>query len=183
MELLAAINRILPALGEHPVTSLNVKHPTLAIILPAIAGKIDDLTMIGWWFNRFDTTLYPDSEGAIALPVDTLSFIPDNGDAVARGLKLFNTTTQTYLWTDAVTGSIIMRVPFEQLPESVASWIFHAAIVEAYVTDIGMADEVRMWREEAASAQGRVEREHLRNKRYSTQRSPRYYRLRAAMRS
>ena len=32
MKLLDAVNLILPKLGEHPVTSLTIKHPTLAIV-------------------------------------------------------------------------------------------------------------------------------------------------------
>jgi len=182
MELILAVNRILPALGEHPVTSLNTKHPTLAILLPKIQNKLEDLTMMGWWFNTFKTTLYPDSEGGVALPTDTLSFVPMFDNAVQRGSALYNGDTQSYIWTAPIEGTIITRIPFDELPESMASYVFYSALVVAYVTDIGMENEVQLWQTEAAQAERRVMSEHLRNRKYTTQRSPRYQRIRHAMR-
>ena len=67
MKLLDAVNLILPKLGEHRVTSVDNKHPTLAIILPEIENELKKLLARGWWFNEFDYKAYPDSEGAGAL--------------------------------------------------------------------------------------------------------------------
>lgn len=182
MDLLTAVNRILPKLGEHPVTSLNTKHPTLAILLPQIATKLDDTLISGWWFNTFNTKLYPDSEGGIALPLDTLSFVPKRDLAVQRGSRLYNGSTMDYKWAAPVEGSLITRIPFDEMPESAAQHIFYASLVAAYVTDIGLENEVQIWQSEAAQAHNRMTAEHFRNKKYSTQRSPRYARYRAALR-
>lgn len=183
MELLTAVNRILPALGEHPVTSLNQKHPTLAILLPGIDGKRDDLTMQGWWFNSFDTTLYPDPEKYVAVPAECLSFVPKREQAVVRGKKLFNAVTLSYAWNAPVEGNLITRVPFNELPESVAGWVFYSALVDAYVTDIGVQSELKNWERLAGQAEARVLSEHLRNKKYTTRKSPRYQRIISAMRA
>lgn len=183
MDLLTAVNRIMPKLGEHPVTSLNKKHPTLAILLPIIDTKIEDLTMQGQWFNTSDITLYPDSEGGIAIPADTLSFTPKDMQAVVRGLRLFNAATSSYVWKLPVAGTLIARLGFEELPESVASLVWYSALVDAYVTDIGMEQIVQAWMQQAQLAQARVLAEHLRNVKYSTKRSPRFARLRLAMRA
>lgn len=183
MDLLTAVNRILPKLGEHPVTSLNTKHPTLAVLLPVIEAKIEELTMQGYWFNTFDTKLYPDSEGRIELPLDCLSFVPKYENAVQRGKLLFNGKTINFTWTAPVEGTIVLRLAFAELPESMASHVFYSALVDVYVSDIGLEDEVKIWQVEAAGANRRVMSEHLRNKKYTTRNSPRYRRIINAMRA
>lgn len=183
MDLLTAVNRILPVLGEHPVTSLDTKHPTLAILLPKVDTKIEDLTTQGYWFNAFNTTLYPDTGGGIAVPVGTLSFVPDTVPAVVRGTRLYNPTTMTYVFDSAVAGKIAMRLAFEELPEVVAQYVWYSVLVDAYVTDIGFESNVQVWQAQVQQAQSRMMSEHLRNMKYSTAASARFQRLRRAMRA
>jgi hypothetical protein len=184
MDLLTAVNLILPAMGEHPVTRIDVKHPTLAVILPVIDSKIDTCSMRGWWFNEFKHTLYPDSEGGIALPDDTLAFIPDEGyEGSVRGTRLFNKARLDFIWTGPVPGVIQLRLPFDELPESVATYVFYDALVQIYLVDIGLESVVGEWKTIAANAETLATNEHLRNMRHTTMKSARYARLRSAMRS
>jgi hypothetical protein len=174
----------MPILGERPVTSLDAKHPTLALILPKVDTKLEDVTSVGWWFNSFNTTLYPDDDGEIAVPLDTLSFVPAYWQvaAIVRGDKLYNPETMSYVFDGPVAGELIQRVPFEQLPETAASAVWYAALVDAYVTDIGMEQNVREWMQQAADAQARMEAEHLKQRKYSTYNNPRFQRVRNALR-
>lgn len=184
MDLLTAVNLILPALGEHPVTRVDVKHPTLAVILPVIDSNVDMTLMRGWWFNEFPTTLYPDSEGGIAVPTDTLAFIPHEGmPGTVRNGVLFNTSTLGYLWDKPVPGTIQLRLTFEELPESVATYVFYTALVQVYLVDIGLESVVGEWKQIAKTAEFLAANEHLRNMRHTTRKSGRYARLRSAMRS
>lgn len=183
MDLLTAVNRILPVLGEHPVTSISTKQPTVALILPKIENKIEDLSMSGYWFNTFKVTLYPDAEGEVALPANTLSFVADVAQAVQRGRKLYNAETMSFVFAGPVAGILIQRLPFDELPESVASLVWYSTLVDVYVTDIGLESSVQVWQREAAQAERRMLAEHLKNMRYSTTRSPRFARLRSALRS
>ena len=57
----------MPKLGERAVTSLSVKHPTLAVLLPIIEQTRKTTLLRGWWFNKYAYTAYPDTDGAIAL--------------------------------------------------------------------------------------------------------------------
>ncbi len=181
MDLLNAVNRILPKLGEHTVTSLESKSPTLSILLPLIDEKIKELTIRGWWFNTHITTLLPDVDGNIAFPSSYLSFVADDYVTSNRGGKLHNATDNTFTWTAGVTGTAIEFIEFGELPETVASWVFYSALVECMVTDIGVTQEAQAWRAEIGPAQASVMSEHLRNMRYSTRNSRRYRRIRSAM--
>lgn len=182
MKLLTAINRILPALGEHPVTGIDTKHPTLAIIIPQIEAQREDFLTQGWWFNTFNASFLPSSEGTIDVPNGTLSFVPTNRDAVVRGEQFYNPVTRNYIWTGELKGTLIQDVEFEELPESAAQHVLYASLVLSYATDIGLEQVVNLWREESAKALARVEREHLRNRKYGTVRSPRWRRYTAALR-
>lgn len=182
MELLTAVNRILPALGEHPVTQVNVKHPTIAILLPILEAKLDETLSRGWWFNEYEYTLYPDSEGLISIPTDTLMFIPTCVDAITRGNRLFNPLTDNYVWTAPVKGVITRRWPFEELPETVATYVFYSALVQAYLTDLGLEATLQAWQQIRDQSEHNATSEHLRNKKHTTRKSARYQRLRAAMR-
>lgn len=184
MELLKAVNIILPALGEHPVTRIDVKHPTLAIIFPVIDSTLDRELMRGWWFNEYKHTLFPNSELEVGLPDDTLAFIPREGlEGSVRGRRLFNGRTLDYRWHEPVDGVLQLRLPFDELPESFATFVFYKALVQIYLTDIGLESVVGEWKQLYKEAEFLCTNEHLRNMRHTTRKSARYRRLRGAMRA
>ncbi len=183
MKLLDAVNLILPKLGEHPVTRLDQKHPTLAIILPEVENHLRVILNRGWWFNTYPYTAYPDNEKHIALGTDTLSFTPDDAACALRGLQLFNTETQSFEFDAPVKGVIKEYVEFDLLPETAAQYVWNSALMSAYITDLGMTNEVQAWQAAANTAGSDLMAEHLRNRKYSTAYSPRFQRLRRAMRS
>jgi hypothetical protein len=182
MQLLTAVNLILPALGEHPVTSLDIKHPTLAVILPQIEQQRQDFQTNGWWFNTVPARMLPNSEGQIDVPTGTLEFIPDSGDVASRGEMFYNIAERSYVFTEALVGDLIQDVPFEQLPESAAQYVLYSSLVLAYATDIGLEQTVQLWSAKANEALARVERAHLRNRKYSNTRSRRWRRYRQSLR-
>ncbi len=183
MKLLTAINNILPKLGEHTVTRVDARHPTLAIILPIIEQCLVETLQRGWWFNKANVTLYPDSAGEIALPINCMSFLPDREFVGSvRGSRLYNNSALSFVWPKPVRGEMRERVEFEDLPETVATYVFYYALCTAYLTDIGLEAVVEQWKEMADSAEEQATHEHLRNARYSTQKSRRWGRLRSSMR-
>jgi len=182
--LLDAVNEILPKLGEHPVTSLDSKSPTLGVILPEIDSQIDQLLQPGWWFNTFHVDLYPNSEGYIDVPEDTLSFVsdPQYGVIVQRGERFYNAATRNYQFTGKVSGKLIQRMSFEELPASAARFVMYSALVIIYLTDIGLEQVVQSWSAQANIAQAAMEQEHLRQRQFTIKQSRRYRNLRRAMR-
>lgn len=182
MELLTAVNLILPVLGEHPVTNVNQKHPTLAVILPVIEQTRREVLNRGWWFNEYQYTVYPDSEGICWLPSTTLRFTPDDRLSTVRGNRLYSMDTLSFQFTEKVVGILIEDVVFNELPESVANTVLYGAMVSAYMTDIGMEQVVQAWAGQQQQALAMATAEHLRNKQYSTKKSPRFRRIKRAMR-
>lgn len=181
MDILRAINLILPALGEHPVSSVDSKHPTVAIILQNLQSELDEVLIRGWWFNTYKNVLYPDPEGVIVLPSNTLSVLTIRERGVQRGTKLFNRDTQTFVWSGGVRVEIIERLDFEDVPESAAQFILYTGMVKSYLTDIGRESVVQEWQQIAGRALNNMEAEHFRNMRYSTTNSRRYQRIRRAL--
>lgn len=183
MKLLDAVNLILPKLGEHRVTQLDVKHPTLAVILPEVENEIKRLLNKGWWFNEFDITLYPSTEGSIVLGTETLAFTPTRPNtAVQRGSNLYNPETRSYVFDAPVDGRVREYVAFDKLPESAAQAVYYTALVTCYATDIGMTQEVQVWGQAAQAAQSDLLSEHLRQKKFSTKNTRQWQRLRRALR-
>lgn len=174
---------MLPKLGEHPVTDLDVNHPTLAVILPVIDNSVVQLLTKGWWFNEFDVTLYPDNEKGIAIGTEVISFTPTYVQAAMRGRALYNPESLSYLWDSPVEGRIKQVLDFNVLPESAAQFIMYSALIEAYVTDLGVSQDVQVWQSLATAAYTQLLAEHLRNRKYSTTSTRRFQRLRLAMKA
>lgn len=185
MTLLDAINMILPKLGEHRVTRVDIKHPTIAIIVPEVENMVRQLCAQGWWFNEFKYNAMPNSEGEIALGQDTIAFIPDKSEpyAVLRDGKLYNPETLSYTWDKSVRGTVKQYVQFDSLPEAAQQYAWHNALVTMYVTDIGLEKEVQIWQALAGTAYSQMLSEHIQQRKYSTKQSARFGRLRRAMRS
>ena len=182
MKLLDAVNLVLPKLGERPVTSLEVKHPTLAVLLPIIEQTQVNTLQRGWWFNEYEYTAYPNLQGEIDIGADALSFIPDyEGTAIIRGQRLFNPKTLTYVFDTPVKGKLINNVVFDELPEAAATYVFYAALIEAYTTDLGVTQELQIWQGLAARAWSDLLAEHLRQRKHSTRKSRRWRQLISAM--
>jgi hypothetical protein len=184
MKLLDAVNLVMPKLGERPVTSLDAKHPTLAILLPIVEQTLKSFLIKGWWFNEYKYEAFPDTSGKIVLGTDALSFVPGQADtAVLRGQELFNPATLSYTFSGTVKGKITQKVKYDDLPESAAYYVLYAALSDAYATDLGASQELNIWSNMAASAWSDVLAEHLRQRKYSTRKTVAWRRMRNAMRS
>jgi hypothetical protein len=184
LKLLDAVNLVLPKLGEHPVTSLDVRHPTVGIILPEVGNELKTLLIRGWWFNEFVYTAYPDTNGEIIFGEDTLSFVPASTEPLAalRGVRLYKVDTLSYTWDKPIKGILTQMVDFEELPEAAAQYVWYSALLNAMTTDLGVSEELNVWGSKAQAAWTSLLAEHLRQRRYSTKNSKRFQKLRSAMR-
>jgi len=181
MKLLRAVNRILGELGEHPITSIENKNPSVAVILQAIGDVNYESQVRGWWFNQFDTTLYPGPEGNIQLPEGTLDWDFKDHPSVIRGDYLINPKNMSQDWNNAgirsVSGVITIYVDFEDLPPSFAEWVTAQAGIQAYTNDTGIDDVVSLFMQREQTALNQVMNDHVKAKRYSTRNRRMYKRM------
>ena len=180
MDLISAVNAILPALGENPVASISAKNPTVGVVLQALNHTRERLLGKGWWFNRTEVTLYRDSFNRFTLPAHTIEWQYSDVPSVQRGDMLVNPEdgfSFTFPKVKSIKGHVTLDVPFDDLPHSFKEWVVIRAKILAYQNDIGAGSILEEWERESYRLQSIVEMMNLRSKRTGTRRDPRYHRI------
>lgn len=126
---LSAINTMLAAAGESPVSSLS--DSGLADVAEAKATLDEQSRLVqtaGWAFNtEYEYPLVPDTFGFITLPQNTLKADADTTftqvDTVQRGLRFYDRKNHTYVFTESLKGTIVFLLPFDELPQSARQYV------------------------------------------------------------
>ena len=126
---LEAVNTLLDAAGESPVSSLDSSG--LADVAEAKKLLDEQSRLIqspGWAFNtEYDYPLTPDVDGLINLPTNTLKVDADrtyqNIDVVQRGLRLYDRRNHTYSFTEPFRGTFVFLLGFSELPQAARHYI------------------------------------------------------------
>ncbi len=136
---LSAVNSILGAIGQSPVTTINKQNPEIGFIYNLLRDANVDVQSEGWHFNTERHVAYtPDSvTGKIAIGNDILKMDVSNGwsereyDVVKRGGFLYDKYDHTDDWsdlpTDGIDLDIIKLVSFEDLPTVFQRYITYRA--------------------------------------------------------
>ncbi len=125
---LEAVNTMLSAIGEAPVTALNlglVEADIAETILESVSKEVQSQ---GYSFNRQLSVAYsPDTNGNIVLPADILradsTQKTGNLDLVQRGLKMFDRVNNTYTISGTVYLDTVTQLDFLDLPEVVKRYV------------------------------------------------------------
>jgi hypothetical protein len=126
---LEAINTMLDAAGESPVSSLS--NSGLADVAEAIKLLEEQSRMVqsaGWTFNtEYEYPLAKDVDGYVMLPVNTLRVDADStyseGDTVQRGLRLYDRKNHTFVFPRNLTVSIVFLLAWDELPQAARQYI------------------------------------------------------------
>ena len=123
---LSAVNSILGAIGQSPVTSLVFDNPEVSFIYNLLRDSNVDIQNEGWHFNTERHVTYtPDSvTGKIAIGNDILRMDVSDGwrerrfDVVRRGGYLYDKYDHTDDWSDttSILLDIVRLITFEDLP-------------------------------------------------------------------
>lgn len=170
MELLTCINNILPYLGESPVTKVDLKHPTVSIIVDALNQARQALLSRGWWFNTRVVKLYPSQEGDMPSPKDALFVETLDKDLLVemRGRSLYDLKNGTYKFKEPIEVKLIEDLDFEILPLSASLWIQYRACAQVYTKDFGVEDILKEITAREQEAMISLQSEHLRKVDYKT---------------
>lgn len=123
---LEAINEILSAGGEDRVNSINTPEADEALAF--LDQKSRALQTQGWWFNTTrNRTIHPDTDGYIAVPVNTLKVLPEHGRYMLRGNKIYDVYGDGYLHKEPVTVDIVEGLEWDELPEAAKTLIYLSA--------------------------------------------------------
>ena len=120
---LDAVNTIMLAVGESPISPLDGELPAdAAIARHILSDVVREVQLEQWHFNQEDDfTLAPEEDsGEILLPANMVSIHfdePDSANIVVRGGKLYDLTTHSYVFGAPVTGRVTWILPFSDLPE------------------------------------------------------------------
>ena len=120
---LSAVNNILGAIGQSPITTLNFDNPEISFIFNLLRDANVDTQAEGWHFNTEKHVKFAiDANGKIAIGNDILSMdLHENQakrthDLVRRAGFLYDKIDHTDVFTDDLTLDVVRLYNFEDLP-------------------------------------------------------------------
>ncbi len=122
---LSAVNSILGAIGQSPVTTINKTNPEVGFIYNLLRDSNVEVQNEGWHFNTERHVKYtPDSNGKIAIGADIIKMDVTDGwvkrqyDVVKRSGNLYDKYDHTDDWSDhtEILLDITKLIPFEEVP-------------------------------------------------------------------
>ena len=138
---LSAVNAILGAIGQSPVTSLNFTNPEISFIYNLLRDANVDLQNEGWHFNTERHVTYtPDANGKIVVGNDVLKMDTTDGwidrthDVVKRNGYLYDKQSHSDDFSGHSGGiklDIVKLISYEDLPEVFKRYIIYKASVRA----------------------------------------------------
>ena len=127
---LPAINQILMACGQAPVTTLDETNPDVAITYQTLLEVSREVQSEGWSFNKEEHyEMTPDSNNEILIPnnilqIDLTQANAGDKNTVRRNGKLYDKQNHTNQWTDgAVECDIVWLFDWVDLPTPIQDYI------------------------------------------------------------
>ncbi len=152
---LSAVNSILGAIGQSPVTTLGTyvvntnnistyENPEISFVHNLLKECNIDVQNEGWSFNREDhVTKTPDSNGYVSVPNNVLRMDMTDGqvgstglnnkfnDVVKRNGRLYDKVDHTDVFSGDITVNIVWLFEFEDLPSVFKRYITYKASTRA----------------------------------------------------
>ena len=136
---LSAVNSILGAIGQTPLTSLNFENPEVGFVYNLLRDANIDVQNEGWHFNTEKHVDYiPDATtNKIAIGDDVLKLDVTNGwthrqyDVVKRNGYLYDKYDHTDLWDDlpddGISLDVVKLYNYEDIPSVFKRYIIYRA--------------------------------------------------------
>ena len=170
MNLLEAVNTVLPYLGSHVVTSLeDSRNPTVNLILQAMERHRKGLITKGWWFNITNVDLPVNVDKRIQVPTYCVSIYgkpPINVEI--QGSYLFDLDNNTRYFNSGVSITMIKDTSFEELPIYAQMVVVYKACSEVYLQDFEYNNTLQLINNIVAESLRDLEQEDIRKRRYNS---------------
>ena len=162
---LSAVNSILGAIGQAPVTSLVYDNPEISFIYNLLRDANVDTQAEGWHFNTEKHVKYtPDTNGNILIANDVLQLDVSEGwthrihDVVRRNGKLYDKIDHTYDFSslDSIDLDVVLLVTFENLPIPFRRYITYRASTKAATQLVANPNLVKLLQGQEALARASI---------------------------
>tara|TARA_Y200000002_G_C22583225_1_gene621801 strand:- start:492 stop:1106 length:615 start_codon:yes stop_codon:yes gene_type:complete len=136
---LSAVNSILGAIGQSPLTTLNFTNPETAFIYNIFEESIKDCLNEGWHFNTEEhIKVSPETgTGYIKIPTSYLRYDLNDGqadrkmDLVKRNGRLYDKVHHTDVFTTDLELDVVYLYTFEDIPSVFQRYIIAKASTRA----------------------------------------------------
>jgi len=135
---LSAVNSILGAIGQSPITTLDYTNPEISFIYNILSEVNKDVQNEGWHFNKeYHVKVSPNATTKeISIPDTHLRYDLHDGndrtmDVVRREGKLYDLVDHTYEFENDVYLDVTYLFAFEKIPPVFQRYIIYRAAVRA----------------------------------------------------
>ena len=162
---LSAVNAILGAIGQSPITSLVFTNPEISFIYNLLRDANVDVQNEGWHFNiEKHITYTPDANGKIAIGDDILKIDVTNGwsnktyDVVRRNGYLYDKYDHTDDFSDITTIDldVVRLLSYEDIPSPFKRYIIYKAAVRAATQLVGNPQLAQLLAQQEALARATI---------------------------
>ena len=156
---LSAVNSILGAIGQSPITTLNFTNPEISFIYNILSEVTKDLLNEGWHFNTEEhIKVSPDVNGNITIPNNYLRYDLNDGqadrqmDLVKRDGKLYDKVNHTDVFDHDMELDVVYHVAFEDVPSVYQRYIIARASTKAATQLVTNPQLVKLLQQQEALA-------------------------------
>ena len=154
---LPAVNQILAACGQAPVTSLDQTNPDVAIAYDTLLETSREVQSEGWSFNKeAHYPMTPDSNNEIKIPNNVLQIdlsvsSASDKNAIRKNGKLYDKEHHTDQWTNgAVDCDITWLFDWVDLPRPIQDYITCRAATKTSSRIVGDQGQYQMLQQNEA---------------------------------
>ena len=152
---LSAVNSILGAIGQSPVTTLNYENPEVSFIYNILTEVNKDVQNEGWHFNtEYHIATEPDANGYITIPNNALRYDINDGlkdrskDVVMRSGRLYDLVNHTDVFTETLYLDLVTLYAFEDLPNPFQRYVTYRSAVRAATQLVSNAQLAQLLKED-----------------------------------
>lgn len=160
---LAAVNQILGAVGQAPVTTLDQTNPDVALAFDTLQEINREVQTEGWSFNtETEYPFTPDINDEILIADNILlldlSDLPENRgiEVIRRNGKLYNKIDHTFTWDKQVKCDVVWLFDFVDLPLPFRDYVTAKASVQASTKMVGDPTVYQMLQQREAMGRANV---------------------------
>ena len=131
---LNAVNSVLGAIGQSPVTTLDFENPETSFVYNLLQECSRDIQDEGWVFNREQNyPLLPNAANEIVIPANVLRMdVSENDvyrytDVIKRDGKLYDKLTHSFTFKDRIFFDIVWLFPLTDLPSVFQRYVTNTA--------------------------------------------------------